>query len=438
MSKVYTFLLTLFLVFSFSACSSDDDSQKHVYDEADTLSGNEELFKQYNDFNNALLEDFDIDFRVITTNSKEDINLFANKRFSKLETKSKTGKTILLVINPTQDTTRIEISMGLEPIYTDAFVSYIERVGMVPYFRNSKVADGIYMMSELIRDRATEAYAGKEFMPPMANKSIGGGAKTKANIGEVNLNAKAGANVNSSVKDSPKDVLSKYFAALKKHNKNPNLDIYTKDTQKFFKKWTVTDINQNHELELTSRCKKGKFYYTKDGYAVWLHPLSPRTCAPYFFKVEDNAWKLDIATMAKVIRFNKDMAWHFDMKEKEKLMGDYEFSFMHFNFDKNGFPYYKQSKKLKWGFTCSPWYWVGEPDKIKCQITWLSDTGKAKNSLGFAMYDNVVGLGYGENKNNNPSLDEVMTYMKNIKTNEKVVVTVYRDKKIKLLQTLGH
>jgi len=430
-------LLAVFALVLFLGCSSDKEVQKLIFDEANILAGNEKLFEQYSSFNNAILEDFDIDFRVITTNSIEDINLFSNKRFTQLNSRSKSGKTILLVINTVQDTTRLEVSMALEPIYTDAFVSYIERKGMVPYFRDSKIADGIYMMSELVRDRATEARAGKEFMPQMINKSIGGGAKTEANIGVIDAKAKSGVNIKSSPNDTPKDVWNKYFDSLRQKNKNPNLDIFTNDTKKFFASWTVTDINQNNELNFASKCKGGKYYFYNN-HAVLLYPLKPRTCSPYFFKVEDGAWKLDIAIMAKIIRFNKDMMWHFDMKEKAERMANYEFSFTHYNFDKNGFPYYKQRKKLKWGFTCSPWYWTGDPDKIRCQITWLSEKGKAKNSLGLQMYDNIVEIGYGTNAIDKPSLDEVMSYMKNIKTDEKVVVKVYRDEQIKVLQTLGH
>ena len=45
-------------------------------------------------------------------------------------------------------------------------------------------------MSELVRDRAFEAMQGVEFSPPMQSKSIGGGAKTKANIGKIDEMAK--------------------------------------------------------------------------------------------------------------------------------------------------------------------------------------------------------------------------------------------------------
>jgi uncharacterized protein len=295
---------------------------------------------------------------------------------------------------------------------------------MVPYFRDSKVADGIYMMSELIRDRATEARAGKEFMPAMMNKSIGAGAKTKANIGKSDASSKAGGDVFVSLKDKPSDVLAKYMDALKKHNKNPNLGIYTDKTKEFFKKWTVTDINQDHEVELTSRCKNGKYYYTRDGYAVWLHPLNPRTCAPYLFKVENGAWKLDIFTMAKVIRFNKDMKWHFDMKEKSKYLKNYEFSFTHYDYDKNGYPMYKKRKPLRWGFTCSPWYRAGEKEKFRCMITWLSDKGRAKNTLGLKMYDRVMSVGKGALRQEDISLDDFMLYMKNTPAGDKIYIEV--------------
>jgi len=130
---------------------------------------------QYRDYNEALLERFDIDFRTITTTASDDIDIFANKEFANLQTKSrsKTGKAILMVINTAQDKVRLEVSMALEPIYTDAFISYIERKGFVPYFRNDTIADAIYMATELVMDRANDAKAGKEFMPPMESKSIG-------------------------------------------------------------------------------------------------------------------------------------------------------------------------------------------------------------------------------------------------------------------------
>jgi uncharacterized protein len=263
------------LVLFFAACESKKDEieaqnsiENIIIDDAYVVLDNDKIMAQYRDFNQHLLDDFDIDFRTITTESEEDIDLFANRAFNRLqkESRSTSGKAILMVINPVQDKVRLEVSMALEPVYTDAFISYIERKGFVPYFRNDTIADAIYMASELISDRAYDAQAGKEFMAPMKSKSIGAGAKTKAHIGKTNLHEKKGANVTTSSHDTPMDVLKKYLVSLKSHNTNPNLDIYTNATKSFFSKHTVTEVNQNNEIRFLTPCMDSKkVKYASDG-----------------------------------------------------------------------------------------------------------------------------------------------------------------------------
>ncbi len=441
MQKSIHFFLTLFILITLNACSNrvEDTEQQIVMDEALLLQERPALMDQYLDFNTHLLQDFDIDFRVITTTSDKDINTFSNRRFNILKSRSSSGKTILLVINTVKDSTRVEVSMALEPIYTDAFVSYIERKGMVPYFQDLKVADGVYMMSELIRDRATEAAQGKEFMPAMQSRSIGAGAKTEAKIGQCDPDAKKGITISSSLNDTPADVLAKYFSSLKNHNQNPDLDIFTEETKKFFRSWTVTDINMDNELRFASHCKNGKYYSFDDNYAVLLYPVKPRTCAPYLFKKEDGRWKLDIFTMAKVIRFNKNMMWHFDMQEKASRLTPYEFSFNHFKYDENGFPFYKKRKKqkLRWGYSCKEWYKPGEPENLRCWISWLDPDASAKNGLGLRVYDRVMGIGSDANTLNDPTEKQFMEYMKMIPKGETVTVTVIRNEEITTLTSVA-
>jgi len=329
MRRFYFLGVLVTVVLFMSACDKKEQTiqeraavQKNVIiDDAYVLFDDEKLMKMYREYNENLLDEYDIDFRVVTTSNKEDIDTFANKQFSKLqeESRSKSGKALLLVINTLQDKVRLEVSMALEPVFTDAFISYIERKGFVPYFREYKIADGVYMATELVHDRATEAAEGKEFVSPMVSQSIGGGAKTKAQIGVTDPNAKKGAQVIAHTTDTPMDVMERYLKVLKAHNKNPNLDIYTDRTKAFFRKWTVTEINQDHEIHNITPCKAHyeTLYDTKNEHAVLaVRPYDKhRTCSPYFFKKEDGKWKLDIATMAQILRFNAEMQWHFDMSK---------------------------------------------------------------------------------------------------------------------------
>ena len=342
----FLFPVLLFaIILGITACSDEKGgiADDIIVDNAAILTGQDVLLDDFKAYNQKMLEQFDIDFRVVTTANDEDIDLFANRVFSSMQKKSRStsGKAILLVLNSAQDLLRLEVSMALEPVYTDGFVSYLERKGLVPYFRANKVADAVFVASELIRDRAFEAAEGQEFMESMVSRSIGAGAKTAANTGVFNPDDKAGDMVQLSEGTGPEAVLDSYLTVLQTHNKNPDLEIYSKASREFFRKWTVTDINQGNEYRFITQCKEErKAIYSDDGqYAVLLAPISKRTCCPYFFRQEEGKWRLDIATMAKIIRFNMDMEYHFSMKDKKESAKMYDFAFQGLRYDKNGFPF---------------------------------------------------------------------------------------------------
>ena len=418
------------------------DTSNIIIDNAYAVLDNEKFMQQYRDFNGHLITEFDIDFRTITTNDDVDIDSYANKEFAKLQenSRSKSGKAILMVVNTLQDKVRLEVSMALEPIYTDAFVSYIERKGFVPYFRDAKFADAIYAAAELISDRAYEARDGKEFMPPMKSKSIGAGAKTKAHIGVKDVNAKKGDAVASDSADTPKKVLQKYLGVLKKHNRNPDLDIYTDATKAFFRTWTVTTINQDHEVDTLSRCTGGEVLYAEDSiHAVLAHrPYDKhRKCAPYFFKKEQGAWKIDFATMAQTIGFNVDMQWHFNLDERLKKEGMYyAFAFDGYGFDRNGYPFTpigkgEKPKGVRWGFQSNTWYKPSEQNlyrqnQKKYTRSWITNVwnGEAADvRLGLEVQDYILGIGEGEHAND-VNYATFMEYMHQIPSGEIVTVKV--------------
>ncbi len=413
-------------------------AQKNVIiDDAYVLLDNEKVMKMYREYNENLLDEYDIDFRVVTTANEEDIDTFANKQFAKLqqESRSKSGKALLLVINTLQDKVRLEVSQALEPVFTDAFVSYIERKGFVPYFRDYKIADGVYMATELVHDRATEAAAGKEFVPPMASRSIGGGAKTKAHIGIADPDAKKGKNVVAKTTDTPIEVMERYLKALKAHNKNPNLDIFTDTTKAFFNKLTVTEINQNNEIRFITQCKSHyeTLYDTTNTHAVIaVRPYDKyRTCSPYFFKKEEGKWKLDIATMAQILRFNTKMEVHFDKQKRLQKEGKYyAFAFDGYWLNKNGYPYKydkvkEKWKKYRWKYTCDGYYHPGDKkEDMRCWIRYALPGGPANVRLGLEGGDKIYGFGEGAERKENVTIDAFIDYLNSVPSGEVATVVV--------------
>jgi uncharacterized protein len=137
-------------------------------------------------YHDRLLADHDIDYRVVTAQTGGDVDQAGHEAFAALGVgeRSGSGRGLLLLIDPNADRVRLEVAAGLEGVFTDAFVAYLEQRQMVPFFRDDRVADGILATTELIVARAQEAAAGEAFDPTTAASfSLGGGASTAARIG---------------------------------------------------------------------------------------------------------------------------------------------------------------------------------------------------------------------------------------------------------------
>ncbi len=113
------------------------------------------------EYHDTLLRDHDIDYRVVTARGLGDINRAAVARFEDLAgtSRSRTGRGLLLVVDAEADLVRLEVGYALEGVFPDAFVAYVERRQMVPFFERARVADGILATTELIVTRAQRAAA---------------------------------------------------------------------------------------------------------------------------------------------------------------------------------------------------------------------------------------------------------------------------------------
>ncbi|NNE22655.1 MAG: TPM domain-containing protein, partial [Rhizobiales bacterium] len=225
---------------------------------------------------------------------------------------------------------RLEVSRSLEPVFTDAFVKYIEDRQMVPFFASGRIADGILATTELIVTRAQEARANVEFDPGTnPARSAGGGAVSKIVTGEPKMTGDSGIAAGA----SPQATLNSYLEAMGQRNSSPDLLIYTPGTQAMLKGWTVTAAQMDNEVKTNRKCAS-QGTRTRGQYAVIRYRIKDRLCAPYFFRKSAEGWQLDLTMMQRAIRFNQSNYWRFDMS----VTHAYGFAFDDWRFDKNGFP----------------------------------------------------------------------------------------------------
>lgn len=336
-------------------------------------------------YHQKLLEEFDIDYRVLmVSGAPEDINSFAFHAFQKdgVGSTSKSGRGLFLVIDSKTGLVRLEISAALEGIYTDAFVRYIEERQMVPFFRESRVADGILATTELIFSRAMDAQNGQEFVPPMESFSSGGGAKTASQIGAGrDMTYRQGTTTNAQESHgSPAQVVELYLHAMKERLGSPDLPIYSDSTKRMMANWTVTPAQMDNVANTYARCpvegvKVGGGPYA--AYAVVRYDIDDRQCSPYFLVQENGGWKLDLTMMQRAMGFNHKNEWHF----RGAVPAEYAFAFNDWNFDQHGFPH--QAPKLRWAVTAT-----SAPDGWT-YVTWVGEASAAEK-MGLQVGDRVL------------------------------------------------
>ncbi|MDX1456547.1 MAG: TPM domain-containing protein [Marinobacter sp.] len=305
-----------------------------VADKADLLSESEQ--ERIGEFHGFLLKDYDLDYRVVIDRDLGDIDLFAADYFQHqaVGDSSRTGRGLLLVIDVAANQVRLEVSHALEPVYTDAFVAYIEHRQMTEFFAVNRIADGILATTELLVTRASNAEAGLDpSTEGWAARSGGGGARADARIGE-GPNEHSTETLDSAGTTSPRGTLELYRQAMANRNNNPRLAIYSDSTRDMLAQRLATPAQIDNVARSLRECEVERSFQNKDR-AVLRSPITERTCPPYFFVREDGQWRLDFTVMIDAIRFGRNNQWRL----APGYSGPYKFGFLDLRFDKNGYPF---------------------------------------------------------------------------------------------------
>ncbi len=290
------------------------EDQAQLFDAAESLD--------LTHYHQILLDDYDIDYRVITTRGAQDLNIYAAKQFETLRVgnHSSSGRGLLLVINPNSNQLRMEVGRNLEGVYTDAFVAYIERYQMVPFFRKNRLVDGILATTEMIISRAQDANRSSAFdLSGEAEPSTGAGAIAQAGIG-IEAAPQVHDQPDVSATGKPADTVNAYIHAMQQGNSRPDLDIYSKASRQMLKEWVVTKAQMRNVVRDHRTCT-GERSFIEAQKAVVVYDAQSGVCNPYLLRKEGGQWRIDFAYMQKIIRFDTNNHWHMPWGAKDFAFG---------------------------------------------------------------------------------------------------------------------
>lgn len=134
---------------------------------------------------------------------------------------------------------------------------------------------------------------------------------------------------------TPEEMLNLYFKAMKEHNSNPDLPIFTEKSRQMLKTWKVTPSQMDNMVRTYNSCNPDETKYdSTDLLAVIHYPVNQKQCSPWFFQKVGDIWKLDLTMMQKAVRFDNKNRWHF----VPGFNHQYGFAFSDWIIDNNGYP----------------------------------------------------------------------------------------------------
>lgn len=311
------------------ACCADP-TPGFVDDPASLLDGDRR--QRIESLHRALEEDLGIRFHLaILDEPAEDLPAAAVDLYAR---KLPGDNGLLLLVDPHRQRVRLEVGYGLEAVYTDAFVGYVEREQMAPFFAGGRVGDGVEATVELLVARALpEMDAVGAPGPPAAHHSGGAGAEISMPPGGANGGAPAAPDAGRFLpQPTPGESLRIYAEILAGRVRDPSLPIYTEGTRRFLSGWLVTDAQQRKDYEGLRKHWASAEERISGGRAVVRFPVAERAMAPYFFRASEAGWQLDLESMHRLIRFNHLNQWHFTENGHEFM-----FAFADHSVDANGY-----------------------------------------------------------------------------------------------------
>jgi hypothetical protein len=285
----------------------------------------------------SLLRQHDIDLRVVTVEGAEPIDRTTLDRYAAMRvgSRSKTRRGVLLLVDALARMARVRLGPELDEIYPERFTNFVETELLLYYFQNERIAQGVIVAAEWIARRAADADAKRPFVRP-ANfdarkpppRPIDGSNADSASRKRLPPAARVAPSATS-----PLATFRRYLQALANGDGRAELPIYSTESQRLLSARQPTRAQMSALVGTYERCPD-PIIKRKRSLAVLRFPKRKRRCAPYFLRRERGAWRLDLATMSRVVRYNQRGQWHLARGAEHA----YAFAFRDWRFDYYGFP----------------------------------------------------------------------------------------------------
>jgi uncharacterized protein len=225
--------------------------------------------------------------------------------------KNREERGVLLLYDFQEKKLRIEVGYGLEAYFPDVFVSYLVHDHTREFFSTGNITTGLRLLIRMLHHRIREQVLGNTFDPRVIEAilhggNLSGGAGVSAVMSTRGKNKASGSfTLNDeergyySRQPTPEAVYNKYLEWLITGKRDPKIEIFTTESQKYMSSLPMTKA-YSHYILMQEYGRKYTVCIRND-IALLYFTGDPLVC-PHFFHKTDKGWQMDICAEVRNTR----------------------------------------------------------------------------------------------------------------------------------------
>jgi tetratricopeptide (TPR) repeat protein len=232
--------------------------------------------------------------------------------------KKNDGRGILLLLAAKEKQLRLEISLELEDVFTDAFSGYAADMQLTSHFLSDQLEIGLAALLEEMENRARIKHQG-DYTPgqiaQLDNQYLSQGAGVTSDLNHFATEEVLPAEGRYPAGRTPEEAWHTLIASWHDKARDPNLGVYTRTTRLAYRDFTNLP-DSRYEKDYRTYHDKSYQVIANHNYAViFFGKKDGWENAPFLFARTETGWQFDIVHQRKYIRMGRSPKWGIERSD---------------------------------------------------------------------------------------------------------------------------
>ncbi len=215
------------------------------------------------------------------------------------------GRGIVLLLAEQEKAVRMEVSYGLEDVFTDLFCGYIQDLQMKPHFLAGQAGIGLLAVTEELAGRASIKYKGgytRESIAALDRRNLSGGAGARVDLGALEKEKVRGTGRRFPPGRTPAEAWETMVGSWREKVRDPYLGVYTRVGQLIYRDFlNIPDARFDENIRLYGA--KPFQIRTLGSYAAVFFGMGPEwENAPFLLARTGEGWRFDLVNQRRYVR----------------------------------------------------------------------------------------------------------------------------------------